>query len=61
MRHVYQNPGEARAKGERASAEVLARWTWDHAASKIIARLDDIASQMQSTSRASTKHDPVTV
>jgi GT2 family glycosyltransferase len=51
MRHVYQNPGEARAKGECASTEVLARWTWDHAASKIIGRLDDIASQTQSMSR----------
>ena len=32
MRHVYENPGEAQAKGERASREVLSRWTWDNAA-----------------------------
>jgi hypothetical protein len=33
MRHVYENPDEAREKGRRARAEVCARWTWDHAAS----------------------------
>jgi glycosyltransferase involved in cell wall biosynthesis len=32
MRHVYENPDEARAKGRRARAEVSALWTWDHAA-----------------------------
>lgn len=42
MRHVYTHPDEARAKGEVASREVLSRWTWDNAASKIIARLDEI-------------------
>jgi GT2 family glycosyltransferase len=48
MRHVYRNPGEARARGERASADVLSKWTWDHAASKIIARLDDIQTSIRS-------------
>ena len=47
MRHVYENPGEAQAKGERASREVLSRWTWDNAALKIIARLDEITSRFQ--------------
>jgi GT2 family glycosyltransferase len=40
MRHVYENAGEARAVGERASREVLSRWTWDNAALKMIERLD---------------------
>jgi GT2 family glycosyltransferase len=40
MRYVYSNPEAARATGERAAAEVHARWTWGHAAEKIIARLD---------------------
>jgi glycosyltransferase involved in cell wall biosynthesis len=46
MRHVYANRGEARAKGERASREVLSRWTWDNAAAKIIERLDEIRGKM---------------
>lgn len=29
MRHVYQNQGEARAKGARASEYVRTHWTWD--------------------------------
>jgi GT2 family glycosyltransferase len=52
MRHVYRNAGEARAMGEKASAEVLSRWTWDNAASKIIGRLDEISSQSTSLPRA---------
>jgi len=39
MRHVYENRDEARAKGRRASQEVLSRWTWEASASKISARL----------------------
>ena len=42
MRHVYQNQEEARAKGGQASRDVRTRWTWDHAAQRIIDRLDAI-------------------
>lgn len=42
MRHVFENQAEARARGERASREVREGWTWDHAARKIIARLDAV-------------------
>ncbi len=42
MRHVFDNPEEARAKGQRASREVRQNWSWERAALKIIARLDDI-------------------
>jgi GT2 family glycosyltransferase len=42
LRHVYENQAEARSKGELASKEVRENWTWDHAARKIIARLDSI-------------------
>ena len=45
LRHVYENQAEARAKGARASREIRENWTWDHAARKIIARLDAIAQQ----------------
>lgn len=39
MRHVYENRDEARAKGLRASQEVLSRWTWEGSASRISALL----------------------
>ena len=42
MRHVYENREEARLKGERASAEVLGRWTWRHSAEKIIRRMREV-------------------
>lgn len=42
MRHVYENKGEARAKGSRASEDVRTNWTWDCAARKIVERLDAI-------------------
>ena len=45
MRHVFENPTEARAKGEKASHDVRTGWTWDHAAQKIIDRIDQIASE----------------
>ncbi len=32
MRHVYENEVERVQKGQRAREDVLARWTWDHAA-----------------------------
>jgi glycosyltransferase involved in cell wall biosynthesis len=40
MRYVYEHPEQAQALGMAAAAEVHARWTWRHAAEKIIARLD---------------------
>jgi glycosyltransferase involved in cell wall biosynthesis len=42
MRHVFENQAEARAVGERASREIHDKWTWEHSAAKIIARLDAI-------------------
>jgi len=48
MRHVYQNQGEARAKGARASRDVRELWTWDCAARKIVARLDAIRPGLHS-------------
>jgi glycosyltransferase involved in cell wall biosynthesis len=44
MRHVYENPDEARSKGARASEDALANWTWMHSGSKILARLTAIGS-----------------
>jgi GT2 family glycosyltransferase/glycosyltransferase involved in cell wall biosynthesis len=40
MRYVYENPEAAAAVGAAAAIEVHQRWTWQHAAEKIIARLD---------------------
>jgi len=45
LRHVYEHPDEARARGARAAAEVLARWTWRQAAERIRARLIEIGGQ----------------
>jgi GT2 family glycosyltransferase len=42
MRYVYDHQAEARSVGERASRIIRENWTWDHAARKIIARLDCI-------------------
>jgi hypothetical protein len=42
MRHVYENQGEARAKGMQAAHEVRAKWTWENSARAIIARLEAI-------------------
>jgi len=39
LRHVYENRDEARAKGSSAAQEMVERWTWDHAAKRIAARL----------------------
>ena len=43
MRYVYEHQDEAKAKGMRASEEVLSKWTWENAAKKIISRLDEIS------------------
>ena len=42
LRHVYENREEAAEKGQRASAEILSKWTWQHAAEKIRNRLLEI-------------------
>jgi GT2 family glycosyltransferase len=42
MRHVYENPDEARARGAAAAAEVAGRWTWESTAQKIIERLEEL-------------------
>jgi GT2 family glycosyltransferase len=46
MRHVFEHQAEARAKGEKASRDVLENWTWDHAAQKIVNRIDQIGSEL---------------
>jgi len=43
MRHVYENREEAKLKGDRASAEVLSKWTWRHSAEKIIRRMREVS------------------
>ena len=56
MRHVFENQAEARNKGERASQEIRASWTWDHAASRIIERLDSINHASAGTGAAEDLH-----
>jgi GT2 family glycosyltransferase len=44
MRHVFEHPEEARARGAQAAHAAHARWTWDHAAERILERLRSIGS-----------------
>ena len=39
LRRVYENQEEARAKGASAASEMAKKWTWDHAAARILGRL----------------------
>jgi glycosyltransferase involved in cell wall biosynthesis len=55
LRHVYENREEARAKGRRASREVLGRWTWDESASRIRTRLAEVAPGSWSPSPPSSQ------
>jgi glycosyltransferase involved in cell wall biosynthesis len=45
LRHVFENQAEARARGGKASHDVIGNWTWDHAAEKIVDRIDRIAAR----------------
>ena len=45
LRHVYENRDEARAVGRRAAQEVRERWTYGHAAGRIVARLKAIGEE----------------
>jgi GT2 family glycosyltransferase len=41
LRHVYENRDEAASRGSAAAAQMRARWTWRHAARRIVARLEE--------------------
>jgi hypothetical protein len=42
MRQVFENQDEARARGSRASQDILQNWTWRHSAQKIVHELTRI-------------------
>jgi GT2 family glycosyltransferase/glycosyltransferase involved in cell wall biosynthesis len=42
MRHVYENRDEARMVGQKASQEILSKWTWAHTVQKMLDRLDEV-------------------
>jgi hypothetical protein len=44
LRHVFENREEAAAKGRAAAAEMRERWTWGHAARRIVERVDSRTS-----------------
>ncbi len=44
MRWVYENRAEAAVKGREAAREVASRWTWQHTAKKIVARLEALGA-----------------
>jgi GT2 family glycosyltransferase len=43
LRRVFEHPQEARERGRQAARVAHARWTWDHAAARIVDRLRAIA------------------
>lgn len=44
LRRIYENPAEARARGERAAQDITARHTWAHAAAIAAGRLEALSS-----------------
>lgn len=44
LRHVVDAREEARARGLCAAREVQARWTWDHAAARILRRIEELGA-----------------
>jgi hypothetical protein len=42
LREVYENREEAKRRGAAAARETSERWTWEHSADKIIARLKEL-------------------
>jgi len=42
LREVYENREEARRRGAAAAREMAEKWTWDHSAGKILARLEEL-------------------
>jgi GT2 family glycosyltransferase len=42
LREVYDDREEARRRGMAAAREIAERWTWDHTAQKILARLTEL-------------------
>ena len=55
MRHVFSNPAEALAKGDAASKDVLAGWTWAKAADRILDRIRAIESRSEVANVASAR------
>lgn len=41
LRHVYESRDEAAGKGRAAAAEMRERWTWGHAARRIVERMGE--------------------
>ncbi|MBI5446992.1 MAG: glycosyltransferase, partial [Deltaproteobacteria bacterium] len=42
LRYVFENREEAAAKGRAAAAEIQGRWTWQHAARRIVERIEAV-------------------
>jgi GT2 family glycosyltransferase len=43
LRYIFEHQDEAKAKGVAAAREMAEKWTWRHAAAKIIARMEALA------------------
>lgn len=44
LRHIYENRAEAQRRGAAAAREMAERWTWDHAARRIVERLEQLSA-----------------
>ena len=55
MRHVFSNPAEALAKGDAASNDVRAGWTWAKAADRILDRIRAIEFRSEVDNVASAR------
>lgn len=45
LRHVSEQREEARTRGRTAAQEIAARWTWEHAAARILSRIEALGSR----------------
>ncbi|MDQ6799195.1 MAG: hypothetical protein M3011_14470, partial [Actinomycetota bacterium] len=52
MRHVWENPDEARQRGLAAAGEVAGRWTLEKAAARVRSRLAELVSPPESATDA---------
>jgi len=52
LRHVVENPAEAKAKGEAARQHVLAHFTWEHTLDAVESRLRSVAQSAERTPAA---------
>ena len=46
MRYVFEHQDEAKAKGQQARQDMIAKWQWSHAAVKMVDRLTEVFEEI---------------